>query len=50
MEQTPGLPIANGTSDTHGEEMSQRRRLPLLDLGKDRVTHSRPEAFPFPWE
>lgn len=45
-EQTPGLPIAIGTSDTHGEESSQRRCLPPLYIGEDRATQSRPKAGP----
>lgn len=40
MEQAPRLPIAIHTSDTHGEESSQRSCLPLLDLGERGQGHT----------
>lgn len=46
-EQMLGLPIAIGTSDTHGEENSQRRCLPPLDLSKGRVTQSHQKQVPW---
>lgn len=45
-EQRPELPVIISTSDTHGEESTQRKCLPPLDLGEGRVTQSCPEAGP----